>query len=476
MNIRKSLFAALIILLTAGLFLLNAAVYQLSRRVPLSMDLTANAANAIGNDTRALLGRLTQTVNIYVMAKPAVFGANAYFLQVRRILEEYPQYSKYVTLAYVDYIADPNFALKFPDLSIQQGDILVVRGDRVKQLHFSEMFNYSYNRENNLEIVASRAEEALTSALLNVMSDKRLRAAVVTGNGIAPMQPFTDLLTTNNFDVSTVSLATDPIGGYDILLLFAPQTDMSQDDMKTISGFLSNGGQYGKFLMVTADASRPPAPNVNTFLNEWGVLIGDGAVFETDANRCYQNQPYYPIADYADTLFKGMLLDPSMPVLMPVSRPLGQLYRYKDNYAAEALLEFGASSGVRPSDAGSDFTKDKASKTGPMPAMILTSKTINGPDGMPKCKSSVLVCASNEMLNAFCIQNTSLSNAPYLLNIINRQFDVKAPADIQPKSLAGMKLTITAADAGRLGALLFIALPLGIAAAGVIVWLSRRYR
>lgn len=473
---RQVLFILLLCLLVAGTFLLNLIVGQLDDRYSLSYDLTANAAYEVGRETKDLLGSLDRDIQIYVLAKPANFVANSYFIQTQRILDEYPKASSRVQLSYVDYVSDPTFSSKFPDLELSQGDILVTCGDKTKQIQFSAMFNYSYNDSGDLYIVSSRAEEAMTSAIVNVLADKQVHVAVLTGNNVASMPAFTQLLADNNYVVSNVNLATDALDStYDMALLLAPQIDLSEDALAKLDAFLYNNGEYDKMLMCTADVNQVTLPNLAAFLKEWGVVVGDGAVFETEQNRTYQYQPFYPITNYADETYKNMLLDSSMPVLIPLSRPIQLLYNAQDNNINKTLLAFGATSGVRPSDAGEDFSVDNAQK-GPMPALVLASKVIYDNNGMVAHQSQILVSGSTAMLDTFCIQNTSLTNSSYLLNVFNTAFEVDNSVNIEPKSLSGGTLSITTAGASATGIILAGVLPLLILIAGIVIWLVRRYK
>ncbi|MCD6284283.1 MAG: Gldg family protein, partial [Anaerolineae bacterium] len=155
----KLVVSVLLSLLVVGTFLINVVVMQLGERFMLTVDLTANAAYEAGEETRALLQSLDQDVEIYVLATEDAFGGSPYFLQAQRMIEQYPKLSPRVRLTYVDYVFDPTFASRYPDLTLSQGDVLVVRGDRVKQLQLSDLLNYNYTQSGNLTIHSSRAEE-----------------------------------------------------------------------------------------------------------------------------------------------------------------------------------------------------------------------------------------------------------------------------------------------------------------------------
>ena len=96
----NALFALLIVLVLGIAFFFNAVTLVLSNRYPLSIDLNANAAYEIGEETRAMLEGLTEEVVIYVLATEDMFDGSAYTIQARSILNQYPKYSRYVTLQY----------------------------------------------------------------------------------------------------------------------------------------------------------------------------------------------------------------------------------------------------------------------------------------------------------------------------------------------------------------------------------------
>jgi hypothetical protein len=163
-------------------------------------------------------------------------------------------------------------------------------------------------------------------------------------------------------------------------------------------------------------------------------------------------------------------------MLMPVSRPLSQLFEVKGDVSTDVLLQFGSTTAVLPPDAAKDFTPDKATLKGPLPAMILSTKNVYDASGALAGKSVVLVSSSTQMLDSYCIQNTSLSNSGYLLNIFNNVFQRTDVVNIEPKSLAGRTLAINSADAGTIGLIMAGVIPLLILASGIAIWLVRRYK
>jgi hypothetical protein len=414
---RRYLFSLLVCLLVIGTLLANSVAAGLGERFHLSYDLTSNAAYRPGDETKAVLRNLDADVEIFVLAAQDTFTSSPYLVQARRMMEQYPGLSPHVRLSYVDYAFDPTFASRYPSLTLSEGNVLVVSGDRVKQLQLAQLFNYTSGETGSLSIQSSRAEEALTSAILFVTGDRQLRVAVLTGNGVASMPAFGQLLEDNNFQLSDVNLTLGALDdSFDIALLLAPEADLAEDVLKKVDAFLYNNGAYGKTLLFTSAVTQGSLPNMNAFLKEWGVVVGDGAVFETTAARTYRYQPYYPVAEYVDEAYRDRLKDSASPVLMPLARPMELLFATRDAYYNEVLLEFSDTSGVRPADAVESFAVDQATRRGPMPALVLASKRIRGTTGVTQFRSNLIVSASTGMLDAFSIQNTSLSNSDYLLS------------------------------------------------------------
>jgi len=469
------LFAVIVLLLFAAVFLVNGIAVQLGERFHLQVDLTYGAVFEVGEDTRALLAALDAPIEIFVLSDIGGFGGSPYLAQAQRIIDQYPRFSNFVTLEYVDYAANPLFAVRFPELALSHGDLVVQSGERVEHLRAANLFYFTQLPDGNVSVVASRAEEALTSAILSVVSEERIMVALLSGNGAADGDAFPQMLLNNNYIVQTVNITTAVFSDFDVLLLLSPTIDLSEDIVRRLEAFLYNDGQYGKILIYTAGVAQGALPNLDMFLAEWGIRFDDGMVFETSPERTYSFQPFYPTARYVDERYALLLRDPSMPFLMPLARPMELIFTARDGYHVQTLLEFSETSGVRPADAPEDFTASDATRRGPLPALVASSVNVLAPDG-EHLRSYIVVSASTGIFDPIALQNTSVSNAEYLLGLLGDLTGREDLVSIRPTSLAGRTLGITSAQAMRLSVVLTGVLPLLIFAAGIGVWLYRRYK
>ena len=261
LNRRRLLLALLMVLLVAGTVLVNVLVVELEKRAPLNLDLTANAAYEAGAETKTLLAGLKQDVNLYILTAQDTFGGNAYLIQAQRMLEQYPHLCSRVKLTYVDYVSDPTFASKFPNLTLSQGDVLVTCGDMVKQLQISSLFNYEYSDSGAMTITSSRTEEAVSAAIAYVTGGKQVTMAFLTGNGEADKAAFGKLLTDNNFEVGSLNLTTDELdSSVSVLMMVAPQIDLSEDSLRSWTTSSSTGASMEKRCSTAPTSRRNPSP------------------------------------------------------------------------------------------------------------------------------------------------------------------------------------------------------------------------
>ena len=469
------LFIVIVASLITAALLVNGIALRLSVRYDLDVDLTAGALYEIGSDTKAFLASLDVPVQIYVLSDEGGFSGDRYLIQAKRIIDQYPRFSGNITLEYVDYATNPLFAVNYPELALAHGDIIVQGTESYRHIPGVNLFNFSMQHDGGLSIISSRAEEALTSAIVNVIGGEMPKIALLTGNGTSGASLFASLLVDNNFEVLPVSLANAELSEFDAALLSLPTIDLSESAIRSIEAFLYNDGLYGKTLLYTAGAAQGALPNLDMFLSEWGVRFSDGAVFETSAERTYQFQPYYPTVSYADGRYFDMLRDRSMPFLMPLARPMELLFTVGDGYFVETLLYFSDTSGVRPADAGEDFTAEHATIRGPLPALVVSGFHAAAPDGTQQ-RSTIIVSSSTGIFETIALQNTSLNNAEFLLNLLGDLIDRDDIINIHPTSLEGRTLGITSSQASTLGVILVGIIPLAILLTGVAVWLVRRFK
>ena len=476
-KLRYGSFAtALSVAFLVVIVLLNVIFSVLAERYPINIDLTKDSIFMLTDDSVDYLKGLEKDVDVYVLADESTFTAyGGYYTQAVEVINRYAQHSKHVRVSYVDIVKNPTFTANYPDLNLKSYDILVQCNGRSRIVSVNDLFNIqsSDSYYGSSYIASSKAEQVMTSAIMAVTSDRVVKLAVTTGHEEYESQGLTSLLEQNNFELVTVDLNTEDIpADADGAIMIAPGRDMDEAVLKKLDTFLSNDSNYGKSLFYFADVEQPALPNMEAFLEEWGIAVGDGVVFQSDNSKILNYSPYFSLVDYVDETYSESFTSKKTYVTLPFSRPLSAVYSERNGFATSVLLQFGEAAGVRPSDADSSYVPSAADASGPIPGLVLSTKTryVN----LDSYQSHVAVCGSISAVEDSILKSTSVTNGEYFTNLFNSLTQRDDVITIAPKVLGSSQLDITAQQAYTLLLIFMVILPIVVMATGLVIWLRRR--
>lgn len=458
------------------IIIFNVVASLLTEKFPLTIDLTPNSAFKLSQESVDFIRGLEKEVSIYVLAneKNLEGSGDLYTSQIKSVIDQYSQYNSRISTAYVDIVKDPTFVTQYADLNLSYNDVLVTCGTKSRKLSLSGMFNISTNQYTGQQSIrSSKAEQMMTSAIMGVTSDSNVKVAFLTGHEEAQMSAFEELLTQNNFEISTVNLTTEELDPeLEVLFMIAPQRDLDTDQLQKLDAFLENGQQYGKMLFYAADAGQPATPNLDAFLSDWGIAVGEGSVAETDSTKIFNYNPYFCTVDFTSEDYTGEV-NTSIKTSMPFGRPLEVLYEAQSGFLTTTLLSYSETAAIVPVGVDSDW-QPADTDLHTVPALVRS--TYVRYDGLTPLQSHVFVASSAAAFENTLINSKSVSNADYYLQMLNTVTERKDVISIAPKELGGSQLGITQWQATVISAVLIYILPLAIVIIGLAVWIRRRHK
>lgn len=466
----------------AAVFLLNAVLSLLFARYPLNIDLTENRIFEISEETEKFLSSLDRDVTIYVLNTEDRFINSSpaeYFVQANEVIRKYSQFSRRVRLEYLDLLRNPGFGAAFPDTELKVNDILVTEGrpgetgGRYRVLSSMDLFNIRSSYYGNY-VASSKAEQAMTSALLNITSGGSTVVAVSDGHGESGISEFTELLRTNAYEVSDLNLMTGNIPPEtQVLIVAAPVRDFEEEELLKIDAFLENGD--GRLLFYLSSAVQPPLPRLASFLAEWGIEAAPGVVFETDTDRILYNNPFIAFNDYAEEDYAKNMIQKQIRPVIPQSRPLRVLFEGRFYRSVKPLIRYSPKSGIRPLDAPEGWQPDLSRLEGNVPVLVLSSSRRNNVEG-DIVENHVLVCGSVLALNQIFLGSPNIANSGYFLDLTGTLADRTDQIFIMDKTVGFTELGASLARVIVLTVIFMVLLPLAVLGAGLTVWLRRRHR
>ncbi len=468
--------ATAILLITVALVIvLNIVVGMLVERFPnLKLDLTANKAYELQDDTVDYMSHLTKDVNLYILSTEDKFVGNGeYFVQAKNLLEKIESSSDgKLKLQYIDTTSNPGFTQKYPNVDWDSSKNLAIVecGKQYKSLTLDECFEYDQEYAASYgyyDFTGTTIEQAVVTAVLNVTTDDKIIADILTGNQEADYSAVSTLLNNNAYQVNEISLLTADIDAdAKFLLLYAPAVDFDDDAIQKISNWLDNDGKYGKTLIYIPSATNTNTPNLDAFLEEWKLTLSEGYVFETSSDHLLNGVSEFAfLTDYSD-YYTENLKNPDIPVVTMQSRGI----TIGDESTAHALLSTSDKAGIMPYEPAEDWDYNDAITGKAIPVAAESVKSGN------EAESKLIVFGSEYMFRENFLSINSFNNSAFLINIFNTIGDKDDDSvTIESKSLESTELGITDASTAAVMFVVFsIVIPVAVLVVGLIVWLRRR--
>lgn len=484
------------VIVVAIVVAINIIAQDVTERFDLTMDLTDNDIYTVSQDTIDYLKDLDQKVEITVLADESAFENNAiYFKQASEVIKKYALYSDNISVSFIDMNKNPNIVSKYNDIykgDLAEGDIVIFRegtsdedSDRIKVLSLNNLFTTSTDNYGNTTVTQSNAEQELTSAVMYA-TDANPKKAVLVSTDMptsvyASAQSLLKMLNSNGYDLEEVDLLTNDLDveNTDLLLILSPLNDFNNAVIDKISDYLYNDGKLGKNVLYMANYDQNKTDNIDAFLEEWGLSVGDSYIAETNTSAS-QNVTVYGLGytirssigviandDYAD-----LVSDTTLPIAVPLPRPIETLWETNGDRETSVILTTSNTSALVPRDASDDFDISTA-VTGMQNVMAMGSKYIFD-DNNQKVTSNVMVMGSAFMSDIYITSDTSYNNGEFILNSVNKMTGKSSGITIVPKSLSISTISIDDTQVTAIRTVVMFVIPLVIVAIGVVVYVRRR--
>ena len=305
-----SLSVVFTVVVIAVIVLCNVLVSFAAEKFPaLSFDTSANQYYELTDESIEFLDTLDDySIKVRFIGSKSTLMSDDYYSKITTLAEKYEQYTPDLTVSYVDIDKNPGFAADYDDAQLTTGDALVVCGDRYRQLTSGD-FLYSSKEDQEAaqnsggteEVEYSlNAEYALTTAIMVVTASDNPQATVVTGHGEKELPKLVKLLENNGFTVSSQNIIKEFADDSNLLIIAAPTKDYSESELKKLDDFMYNNGKYGKNIFYIADYSQPVLPNLEAFLYDWGIILEEGVVYESDDSVAIASRPYLTRLSFID--------------------------------------------------------------------------------------------------------------------------------------------------------------------------------
>lgn len=470
----------LTVVVIAIVIVLNLVIGQLPESLR-NLDVSSTRIYEISDTTTDLLDSLDEDVNMTVLAVRDDTDD-----RITTFLSKYEALSDHINIEWVDPVLHPS-ALTEYDTSENTIVISCEATGKSTTVSFDDILvpdMYSYYYYGSTDYTEFDGEGQLTSAVNYVTSDVEKTIYQTTGHGEGTLSTtITDLMDQNNYNLSEINLLmnTSIPEDCDLLLMYEPATDLSDDETEMLRNYLADGG---KVMILLGDTNATELPNLETVLEEYGMKAADGYI--ADPQRCYQGNYYYIFpelsvsGDMADGISSEM-------VLLTNTHGMNLIDPARDTITTTGFMS---------SSDGAYAVTETAQQQGDYTLGAVAEETVSSPDDDEDTDSSgedaeeasddsssdaesdevtsrLTVISAGSMIDSQITDTfTQLENTKVFMNAVTANFDGVQNISVEPKSLQVEYNTVQ--YAGLFSLLVIFGIPAAVLIGGFVVWFRRR--
>lgn len=475
-----SLSVVLTIVFIAVVVVINVIVGLISERFDTAADLTGTGLYTLDQTTENYLSNTLNTdITLTVLRTEKAFEEQSSpYKQVNEILKKMEMTGGHVKVNYLDIDQNPAYTSQFKGETLDANYIVVEceKTGRHKVLSPYEYFsfNQSYLQTYGQYVVeGSNIEQEAVSAMLAVANEDVVRVAFTEGYGESDSSALKNLLSKNGYDIETLNLTTtDAIDtDIDFVIMYAPSIDPDASQIAKLDRYLDNGGAFGKNVFYFASISQPETPNIESFLNDWGISVGYAEIGQTDTNYLISSMTLFAhLQRINDTDYTKDVLGSSLYTLGADLRPVNVLDRSSNE--REVLMTTYDKAFLYPLDRAEDeqFSMETA-ESGTFNDVVMSSRVHT--DGT---RSRLCVVGSDQLSGPSFLSYNNANNPEFFLGIFNTISGKDDGITIKSKTFSNVTFEMNAATANVLAIVLCIVIPVLVIVLGIVIWVRRRHR
>lgn len=434
-------------------------------------DTTSSQLYSLSEQTETILGKLDTDISIYWIVQSGKEDET-----LGTLLDRYAAMSDHITVEKRDPDVYPTFIQQYVSGGIYNNSLIVESADRYTYVSYEDIYEYEYGEDyyyTGSADVSFAGESALTGAIDYVVSQTLPKMYVLTGHGEKTLSAaFQSAVEKQNVETETLSLLT--MEGVpedaDCLLIYGPQSDISQEEKEAILSYLQDGGSL--ILLTDPQEEGTDRSNLDALMEYYGVTAEKGIVVEGSQNNFIFPNQLYLLPNYGSHDITAPLKESGYYMCLPISQGLKVGQAPRDTVSVTELLT--TSSSAYSKTAGYSMTtyeKETGDISGPFALAVAITEDLG--DGK---ESHIVWVSSSYLLDDQTNMKISGGNQDFFLNCVSWMCGQESGISIHAKSISYEYLTISSGTASLLSLLMIGVVPIAYLAIGIAVWVRRKKR
>lgn len=478
--LRSATFTILLIVLILAIYVgANALIDKID---PADIDFTSEKLYSLSQESKDKIASVEKDTKIIL------YGMSEY-PEVEDFAKLYSKQNEHITYEILtDASTRPDLQNSYGIGSSTDSLIIIEAGEQRKAVTVSDLYSVDYSTYESIDIT----EQSLTNAIIAVNLEKTPKIYFATDHAYYK-EEYTvaqEYLKNEANDVEDINIIVN--GGIpeecDVLVITTLSEDFTEFEKNEILAYIQKGGK----LMVLADPNFGliELPNFNSILEQYGVSISKGEIFEEDSANM--------INGYADMIIPDINSESEITRYISTDGALVFMGSGKINFVSDDELEnlgvtkenlvYAKSSAFIRTDYNTSSTSRIDSDEDASGAVLgsLLTKKITNEDGT-ETNSELLLYSNSIMVSdlAVTLNGTTSNSSSKVMGIRfynNKDLMINSVSyltqrtdNVTIRKDTGTTYTFTATEQEVLIIkIIIIALPVAVLLAGIIVWQVRR--
>ncbi len=447
------------IIVTAIVLAILVAVNVLVNALPTATtkyDMTSTNLYSVTSSTKAVVNALEKDVDIYWIVQ-----ADQENDVIENLLGKYESLSSHITVTKKNPDVYPTFASQYTDEDVPNNSLIVVCGDKSRFISYNDIYLTDVDYSTYSYVYSFDGEGAITSAIDYVISDELPKIYKLEGHGEEDLPTeVSNQIEKENMEVETLSLVSEGEvpDDADVLLIYAPETDISEEEAEIIENYIDNGG---KVLAIAGETENGMLTNLSSVLSYYGVESTDGIVVEGDSSHYAFQQPYILLPIIESNTITDPLIESSYNVIFPIAQGLKITGSKATSLLTTSDSSFSKAAGFNLTT----YEKEDGDTDGSFSVAVSISADNDG---------QLIWFASNYFLQDTYNAYSSGANLDLVMNAFSSLIGERDAVSIRSKSLSYNYLTIPDSTASMLKAWMIGIIPVVFVIYGIFTVIDRR--
>ena len=459
-----------IIIMFALVIMANYLTYKYPKRYDFVQ--TSNL-HKISDKTKNVINTLDKDVTFYVFSNPQ---NSELYTKIERLLKAYQNVNSKIKFSMLDRERDVAKVRKIvKDMDIEEPDSVGIKyGDEKKVLTEMDMADFNFKHNNYTggqikELKLFKAEQAFTSAIIDLMNPRKYYAKFTVKHGEKSIFGFADtgaseakryLLRDNVIaePIELVSMKKIPTESNDVLVIAGPTREFMPHEVNLVRQYLADGGRALFMLDPQVKTGLEP------LLEEHNVKLGDDLVVDPDGQIPGASPLQLIVGLYYDHPIVSKLKE--IYTLFVIARSVNVIDPENDvNQAHELAITTRKGWSETDKDAYPPKFNKEEDKYGPISVAVAVD---NKKSGM----RMVVFGDSDFIAN---LEFSQGANRDLFMNSVNWLIKREALISIGPKTIQEIqRLDLSPIQLRIVTVLVIVVVPLLSVVVGIIVYIRRR--